>query len=264
MVEVYLDESGIHDGAKICVIAGYVGTQGKLRRLEAAWKRVLKRHSVKLEDFHAKDFIKKTKYGPLLKELARAIASQHRVIPISAGVIIDDFNALSLQERRFLTGGTLGGKSGKVFTSGCPNKPYFIPFQQVVKLGTSYAPPGGKAHFSFGINNQFSGYAVALFRQIEEQKKLLTSTWKTRDRLGSLQFPLAAEAAQLQAADLFAHLTYLHMDSYMRQVKPSALVADLLPQCLWNGKNNEQTYHNKETLAAFLDQGQKLVPNWKR
>jgi hypothetical protein len=42
------------------------------------------------------------------------------------------------------------------------------------------------------------------------------------------------------------------------------LLADLLPQCLWNGKNSEQTYHNKETMAAFLDQGQKLVPNWKR
>ena len=61
-----------------------------------------------------------------------------------------------------MTGATLDPKSRKLVTSGCPSKPYFVPFQNIIKVVTDAAPRGGKAHFSFGINTQFAEYAVAL------------------------------------------------------------------------------------------------------
>ena len=61
MIEAYLDESGIHGGAKICVIAGYFGGPGKMRKLEKAWKRALADFSFSDEGLPRKGFTKTTK-----------------------------------------------------------------------------------------------------------------------------------------------------------------------------------------------------------
>lgn len=45
MIDAYLDESGIHDGSKVCVIAGYFGGPGQMKRFEKAWKETLARYS---------------------------------------------------------------------------------------------------------------------------------------------------------------------------------------------------------------------------
>jgi hypothetical protein len=41
MIEAYMDESGIHDGAHVCVIAGYWGTVKKWKKFEDRWKTIL-------------------------------------------------------------------------------------------------------------------------------------------------------------------------------------------------------------------------------
>jgi hypothetical protein len=33
MIDAYLDESGIHEGAEVCVIAGYFGGKGQWREI---------------------------------------------------------------------------------------------------------------------------------------------------------------------------------------------------------------------------------------
>jgi hypothetical protein len=33
MLEAYLDESGIHDGAPVCIVAGYFGDQSQMKKL---------------------------------------------------------------------------------------------------------------------------------------------------------------------------------------------------------------------------------------
>jgi hypothetical protein len=58
MIEAYLDESGVHGTAPICVIAGYFGGARQWAELEAAWRRILNDASVPLEEFHALDFVK--------------------------------------------------------------------------------------------------------------------------------------------------------------------------------------------------------------
>jgi len=264
-MESYLDESGIHDQALVCIIAGYFGTQRQLQKLEKAWKQTLRDFDFPMEDFHAKDLIKKHDHRKMLEKLAKTISKQPKVHPVSYGIIVEDFNSFTLEQRRFLTGATLQS-SGELDQAGCPNKPYFVPFQNVVKLLTDYAPEGGKVHFSFGIDRPFYGYATELFKQMVDLTQAAEkpwSTWKSRDRLGTTQQPLAKETAQLQAADLLAHLTYLHMLEWIKAGKV-AKRSDLLGYCITHTKSRaDHVYQNKKALEAVLAQARQLVPNAK-
>jgi hypothetical protein len=46
MIDAYLDESGIHDGAAVCVIAGFYGGRGHWRRFESLWRYTLSQFEV--------------------------------------------------------------------------------------------------------------------------------------------------------------------------------------------------------------------------
>ena len=162
MIDAYLDESGIHEGAKVCVIAGYFGGPGQMKRFEKPWKQTLDHYSFPMREFHAKDLVKCPKHKPMLESLAKVIGEQPKVYPVAFGLVVNDFYSFSLAERRFLTGATIGNESGKLLTSGCPSKPYFCPFQSILKIVTGYAPVGGKAHFSFGLGRPFAEYALPI------------------------------------------------------------------------------------------------------
>ena len=41
MLQAYLDESGIHEGAHVCIVGGYFGGPGQWSKFGAEWKRVL-------------------------------------------------------------------------------------------------------------------------------------------------------------------------------------------------------------------------------
>ena len=64
MLEAYLDESGIHDGAHACVIAGYWGGEKQWRNFERAWKRIIEDADTPgLIEFHASKFWASTHDG---------------------------------------------------------------------------------------------------------------------------------------------------------------------------------------------------------
>ena len=270
MIDAYLDESGIHNGAKVCVIAGYFGGPGKMKRFEKAWKKALADYSFPMKEFHAKDLLKVPKHAPMLRSLAKLAGEQPRVYPVAYGLVVDDFNSFSRDERRFLTGATLGERSGKLLTSGCPGKPYFCPFQSVIKIVTGYAPVGGKAHFSFGLNTQFAGYALQLFKQMHTDPHVEKpyNTWKSRDRLGEPLFPLAQETAPLQAADLLVHLIYKHMLERVESGERGTFTkmpSDLAGFCIANvqDQSKELVYQDKECLRKMIDKAKSISPKWK-
>jgi len=270
MIDAYLDESGIHYGAKVCVIAGYFGGPRQMKKLEKSWKQVLAKFNFPMREFHAKDLIKKTMHHPMLMELARVAGQQTKVYPVTYGVIVEDFNSFSLEQRRFMTGATLSPFTGKLLTSGCPTKPYFAPFQNIIKIVTDAAPTGGKAHFSFGLDTQFAQYAVALFKQIIDNPPpadSAISTWKSRSRLGTAIFPLASETAPLQAADLLVHLSYRMMDDWRttgKTGKSPQYIYDLLELALINMRTRtDHVYQDKEGLQKTIDQAKFFAPTWK-
>lgn len=183
------------------------------------------------------------------------------------GIVVDDFNSFSMDERRFLTGATLM-TCGKLVTSGCPGKPYFTPFQNIIKIVTDYAPIGGKAHFNFGLGRPFAQYALGMFKQINSQANMRKAytTWHSRERLGDPHFPLAEDVAPLQAADLLAHSVYLHMEKQIAAGKSghfTDMPSGLARLCIANAKPEELVYHNKECLQKMLDQARSLCPAWK-
>ena len=155
MIDAYLDESGIHDGAPICVIAGYFGGRGQWRKFEKDWRKALDKADVPLEKFHAKNLIKRAgfflgwrdgQYFSLLSDLAGAIC-RYKIYPLFHCIIVEDCFAFSESSRRWLTGATVRAEDGKVMTSGCPSKPYFMPFQYALRNLCGYAPAGEGTFF---------------------------------------------------------------------------------------------------------------------
>lgn len=263
MIHAYLDESGIHDGAAMCVIAGYFGGKKQLRGLEKAWRAVLKRFDFTLADFHAKDLLKARRHRPMLEGLALAIGEQRKVYPVCFGIVVDDFKSFSLTQRKWLTGATLNEQTGKLTTTGAPSKPYFVPFQNCTKAVTGYAPVGGKAHFFFGLDRPFADYAIALFRQIKEQADNPLTTWDTKDRLGDAAFPLASETPQLQAADLFVHLSYQHMLERHAAGNWDVMPTGMLLDCIKNVRALEDLrFQDKACLDDYLEQSRVLAGSW--
>lgn len=247
MLEAYLDESGIHDGATICTVAGYFGRQNHWGRFERDWRSILSKFKIPLRKFHAKNMINSHRHQPMLRELADAIA-RHKIYPVSAGLVVPDFQSLTFPQKRFTTGATL--RSGKLIGSGSPSKPYFLPFQLCLMLITSDTPPGAKVHFFFGLDRPFAEYARDMFARIK--KKGYTPAWPTKDRLGDPAFPQAKETPELQAADLLAHLTYKRAVECYEANSWNLPASGLLATCLRNTKDMKK-YHimqNKECLLA--------------
>src|SRR5260370_40229759 len=103
MIDAYLDESGIHDGAAICVIAGYFGGRGQWRKFEQDWRKALDDARLPLEKFHAKNLIKRqgffadwndSKHSAFLSKIADVIC-RYKIYPVTQTVIVSDFNSLS-------------------------------------------------------------------------------------------------------------------------------------------------------------------------
>ena len=262
MMDAYLDESGVHDDARVCVIAGFFGGSGKWKKFANDWRALLKRFDVPLAEFHAKDIFPKPRgffhptnwngdHEAFRSAVAQTIAGHTKIHPVSAGIIVPDFKSFSQEERRFMTGAT--SKNGRLVSSGCPGKPYFVPFQHVVRTICGYAPVGGKAHFHFGLARPFAEYAAALARQIKTDD-LQGGLWGWKDRLGRVESPLASQTPQLQAADFLANLTYHHMldaGADLGIVFPSPL----LQTCLENRLSQEDFFFSSEyTLKRTLDE----------
>jgi hypothetical protein len=260
MIEGYLDESGIHDGAAICIVAGYFGGRGQWKRFEKDWLGMLQDFEIPLAEFHAKDIFPKpkgyfhpTKWNGNIKALqnaiAETIAKQTKIRPVTGGIIVNDFNSFPLAERRYFTGAII--RNGAFASSGCPSKPYFVPFVQILERVCEYANVGGKAHFFFGVDRPFYEYATTMFKQIGNDD-LRDGPWAWKKKLGTLAAPKASETPQLQAADFLANLTYHHMLDARDQagiVPPSPLLA----KCISNMRSpGDFFFQTKQNLQASL------------
>ncbi len=248
MIDAYLDESGIHQGAAVCVIAGYFGGQGQWKKFDLLWRKTLKAAKMELEDFHASDLVRSLgKYGRLLRDLAGAIG-EYKIHPVSSSVVVDDFNSFSLGQRKFLTGAR--SRNGKLLTSGCPSKPYFMPMQDCVRTVAEHAPIGGKARFFFGLDTPFAGYAQELFKEIRDNPLS-----PARERLGDPGFPQAKETSQLQAADLLVHLSYLDVQARLGAKNWELPIPDLLRMCLKNARTVQDfVCYDKRCISKMLSQ----------
>ena len=252
MIYAYLDETGIHEGARFCIIAGYFGGPGQWKKFGSAWNRSLSSFGVEPAQFHALDLLQrrkaffgwdKKKQSELLGKLTSTIAS-YRVYPVSVALIVADFDELTLTQRKFFTGATM--QDGRLVTSGCPNRPYFVPFQYCVKRIVSYAEVGGRADFFFGLDRPFAKSAQNLLELIKRSEQ----PDETRSRLGNIDFPLAKQTPGLQAADLLAYLTADHMIQH--SAGPGVPGAPLQALLARNRMPEDHSILNRETIRAHI------------
>jgi hypothetical protein len=255
MIQAHLDESGIHDGAGVCTIAGYFGGPGQWKDLGGDWVRIIKHYRV--PEFHAKQFWGRTpeggRVGPyrgwsdskadtFLDQLVSTIESCEKLHPISSTVVMESFKKLSHNQRRFLTGAEL--VNGKFRGTGCPSKPYFLPFQICITDAADHAPVGGRAHFFFDFNKQFKGYALDLFALLKKQDI------EVKSRIGDIDFPTGLQAPQLQAADLFCYQSYQF--ALKRAVNPTEKPSPLVRRLVRGTLLQADTFLDDKGLSLLL------------
>src|SRR6266850_2387043 len=217
VLEAYLDESGIHEGARVCTVGGFSGRAGVWRKVESEWNNILLKAGIQEFGFHSRQFFPRDdqgrRLGPyrhwtdenadrFLDALVQVVL-RNRIFPLAHGIVVRQWHALPLETRKWLSGAKF--RDGKFVTSGSPNKSYYLPFHFCV-LGTAkHSGPISKVHFFVGLDKTFSGYARVLFEQIRNQEKL-----PYRHLLGDIDFPLSKQKPGLQAADLLVYQLYQH------------------------------------------------------
>ena len=211
-----MDESGIHDGAHACVVAGYWGSEKQWRKFERRWTKIIEdADEPTLQEFHstsfwASDGTRKGVFSKWSEEKARqfiddllACIGDYRLYPTGFALDVSAWSKLNKNERMFLTGGRYDGKNKRWVTPSAPNQTYYLPFQFCVVAPASTCKPHLKVHYFFDLNKQFKNHATDIFRYLKKDE-----TVQCRDRMGELELPTSEAAPGLQAADLLAYQSY--------------------------------------------------------
>ena len=210
---VYADESGYHETAEYCVVAGYIGSPRQWKLFNSNWAEILARYSV--SELHTKDFFGRRHKSPsspyygwtggkshkFLKELTEAIHAR-RLDPIGETVRVSDFMAFSEGERQYLTHARIDS-AGKVDRMGAPTRPYQWALGGLLVEAAERTPAGMKVHFTLDNHETEEPQTHASFSRFIEN-----SEDKWRSKLGRLSYAFRGDEPGLQAADLLAHLWY--------------------------------------------------------
>jgi hypothetical protein len=270
VIEGYIDESGIEDGANVCVMCGLFGGKGQWKKFERDWGKALSDSDVPLDKFHALDLVGRNgkrrrffynwtddQYDTLMRRLCKAVTS-YKIYPVTHAIVIPDFNSFPEIQRRFFTGAEI--RNGRLVSSGSPNRPYFVPFQKCIKRIASYAPVGGRAHFFFGLDRPFAKYAGSYYKNLQTSKTLVV---EFRERLGQISFPLARETPELQAADLLTYLTALDVERRIASgdftVEPKGYLREFWVR---TRMKEDHSLINKASLTESIRRTHELSGNW--
>jgi hypothetical protein len=211
-LQAFLDDSGTHtNDSPVCVAAGYFGGAHYWKQFDLDWQRVV--GSRGLAEFHANRFWSgglggktngeyagwsKSDCEKFLDELLQIIG-RYKIWPVGSAVVAADWNALSLDERRFLTGGIY--KEGEYQTGGAPTKPYFAAFLFFVQSAARYCDEGHHVDFVIDESRVLNPYATEYFQRIKASRFVHAS------KLGTITSGDGRGQPGLQAADMLAYLT---------------------------------------------------------
>lgn len=213
---VFGDESGIQAKAPICLVGGYIGSPRQWERLDKQWRRVLTDNEI--TEFKGHEFFGREngqrvgqyaawtdrKAALYLSQLL-ALVQQTAVQPLGLGVERKGFDALSVGERRYMTGGVFKPRAGRwTRLTGAPTKPYFFLMQGMMKAAVgAHLEKDARVHFVLDEQNEFEDHAERLFREIKRQLPP-----EEIGHVGELRFAESCKLAPLQVADMYAHLVY--------------------------------------------------------
>lgn len=218
----YTDESGLHEDAPYCVMAGYVALPQDWLEFDKHWNGTLEEYGAGKREFHAKKFFLEDKHGkhrchpyrrwerPQSEAFIAKLASTTSMpgLQVAASVLdVLAFKALSLDERRLATGATWNDETDSWEAKGNPSRPWFSCLISHVGDVAAIAPGEGRINFVFDRQDM---YEKLTHKSFEEMKRVLA---KTGRRLGPVTFDERAESPALQAADLAAHCYYKYSEA---------------------------------------------------
>ncbi len=268
LIEAYFDESGIHDGAKVCVVGGFYGSQPGWRKFEAQWNKIISEYPELAEaGFHAKRFFARPRgarvspYRDWLNEKADKFLNRlvqcvvrNSIFPIGYGIVVKDFLALPLLDRKWFTGAKFN-IAGEALTSGCPNKSYYVPFQWCVLESSKVWGKNKieKVHFFAGLDRSFYGYATVLHGHLLKDVRLPASLL---GKLGGISYPLAKNTPGIQAADLFVNRLYQHASAMVVDRGKAPPIPALLKSLAKNRREGQQfSLFDAKGLSRIQDYG---------
>lgn len=262
VLKAYFDETGIHEGSRFCVVAGYFGGEKRWRDLSNAWGKTLLKYEV--HEFHARRFFGRDDFGNRLDEykdwtddkakafinaLVSAVEASKKINPISCSLVKEAWNELSYGERRYISGGMYS--AGKFKTSGAPSKAYFLPFQYCIVNTAHYCGVGQRVHFIFDLNEQFKGFAHDLYALLRGEHSKIS----VKDRLGPLTFETSLHAVPIQVSDLFNYLTAKWCEWNIEKRSSPFPHAGLLGKLVENTRHTEShKLLDRNGLAELLEQ----------
>lgn len=223
-----MDESGIHEGAQVCVVAGYWGSAKKWRRLENRWREIINNaDEPSLKEFHSSQFWNSKggrrgifaswsdeKAAKFIDDLTSCMVDS-RLFPTSAALVTAEWKKRTKEERMFLTGGTYDVVNNRWVTVGAANRIYFLPFQIALSNPAITCKPGLHVQYFFDLNKQFKKHALDLFHYMKNEKRS-----NFRHRMGGIDFPTSEEAPGLQCADLLAYQTHKSAKERIKRAEP--------------------------------------------
>lgn len=266
MLKAYFDESGIHGNSPVCIVAGFVAKTQACGKLSYNWRGLLSKYG--LECFHAKEYAGHTgefrrsywtsDYKEKFEIDALAVVNdadeldQHFVL-IGAAVNTADFLRLSIDERRWLTGGFMS-KAGRWKRQGAPSKPYFLAFQQAVLDAVKFSQnvdyagrflgTGDVVHFVFDRQHEYEHSARAIFNAMKRAEL------SVKGRLGDVVFSAKDRALALQVADFIAYESFCYLSNRLLHD------ADMLRRASWRLFNRDRrtVYMDTVELRRLLDE----------
>lgn len=199
VMEAYFDESGIHDGSLVCVVAGVIADALVWKEFTADWQRLLE--GAQIRAFHATD-------------CANGAGEFKSWDPARRTSFYNDAVQLILV-RRIRGFAVLVPTEGytKAF-SGSPGKsvfpqPYLIGFRQVIDKACELTESEGQdsiVSLTFELATRQQGRA----RELADFLMTYATSWEHFDRASKIAWATKS-IAPLQVADVFAYEVYRYV-----------------------------------------------------
>jgi len=243
-----MDESGIHDGAHVCVIAGFWGGANRWKEFAPRWTKIIENaDEPALKEFHSSNFWNASgqrrgvfarwsdsKAEQFVSELIACIADLD-LYPMSASLKISAWRKLNKEERMFLTGGKMNLPTREWASRSAPNKTYYLPFQFAVVYPAMACKEHLRVNYFFDLNKQFRNHATELFELMKKDENLTC-----RSRIGKLSLLTSEESPGLQAADLLAYQSYRYGKIRINSSQPvKGTIPPILKELLRNARSIE-------------------------
>ena len=219
--ELYMDDSGTHDGSQTAVAACYIASRGHWKAFVKAWNKVLKREHLEAEGFHMTDFMARPERG-VKPYCDWSQSKRDRVYAELASIInthIKHGFAFAVPAEAFFE------HASEHFRKENASVPFTLAVETVLGLLKEWCSnQSGKVAIQFVFENRKGkGEIMQIMEVLREDPSLADSVGFRPDYPDGVSFQSPKLFKPLQAADILAWTMRNHMESVVAKCLPDEL-----------------------------------------